>query len=705
MRNGNLTRACTWMAAAGMAFASTAGARAGEGGGDNRILFIGNSVTSSNDMPVMVGQIRDLAGPAPSDYYQQSATTFGEGLDYHWSDFSPDGARQKLDLGGWDGVVLQDLSVDPTDAPNRLRTYVRLFDAEIKVRAPLANTYLFAHWERQDRPNSQPIIDSVYGGLGQELDATVAPVGRVWKQVEQLRPDMQLYADVIHPTARGSYLAAAVFYATIYGRSPEGTPPPTGIPSADAALIQSVAWDVVSGRQSAQDRSWVNSNAQGDWNDASAWNSQSVPAAGDRVMLAQGDSAARVVNYLNPIGASTLLGSLTISASNGSMTLQHSQSTLRLAGNLVLGDTSGGVGHYELSNTGKLFEARDERLIAGSFVQHGGKHTVMGKMTIAGEPGQSAAYLLDGGTLQASALDLKFGGTFTQNGGMLEVGTFNLMGGTVTGTLENHGWINFSSGNFAGKLLNEGTTLLGADPGKIATADVVAAHQMDIEVGGDDASVVVANANQDLRSLVVRYDNPGRQGFDLASGSGAGQFRSIRIYPGDETALTQQERDLRWAIAHALQGSQDGIYDSTTQGRAQVRLGMARRVDLHGDNFILLRPTVIGDLNLDGNVSIADFIDLARHYGQPESTWEQGDINYDGSVTIADFIELAAHFGSSYSGDAIPISPDDQQLLRAFAAANVPEPGSLFLLGVAAAVMGLARRWASRSASAAPAAG
>ncbi len=674
-------------------------------GVDYRNLFIGNSLTSSYNMPAQVGQIRAVSGNPPSDYYQQSATTFGVGLDYHWSDYSPQGAHRKLELGGWDVVVLQDLSFNATDNPNRTRTYMRFWDGEIKQRAPSASTFLFAHWERQDRVGSQPTIDALYASLGAELDATVVPVGDAWERMKQVRPDMELYIDPVHPSPRAGYLTAAVFYGSLYGRSAEGLTPPSGISAADAAVIQTVAWDIVSGRQTAQDRAWVNVNAIGDWDVASAWNSQGVPAAGDRVSLMQGDNVNRIVNYASDNGASILLGSLTINATHGSMTLQHSQSTLRLAGNLVIGDVGGGSGNYELSNTGRLFAGRDERLIAGSFVQHGGKHTVLGKLTIAGEPGPTASYLLDGGTFAARSIDLKTGGTFTQSGGMLQVGTFNIMGGTVLGTLQNRGWINFSSGTFQGKLVNEGTTILGANSGKIATAQAASAPQMEIEVSGDGASVVVANANQDLRSLVVRFDNPGTQGFDLASSGAPGQFRSIRIYPMDETAIVQQERDLRAAIGHALHDPEDGIYDSSLEAQSAMRVGMGRRVDLHGESFLMMRPTVIGDLNLDGNVSIADFIALSVHFGQLDATWEKGDINYDGNVSIADFIELAGHFGTSYSGEAIPISPEDRQLLSGFATANVPEGNCLLLAAIGAIVTGLTRRSPSRRASGAPAAG
>ena len=75
-------------------------------------------------------RVRAASGIGP-DYYEQSATTFGIGLDYHWSDYSPQGAHRKLEQGGWDTVVLQDLSFNATDNPNRTRTYVRFWDGEI----------------------------------------------------------------------------------------------------------------------------------------------------------------------------------------------------------------------------------------------------------------------------------------------------------------------------------------------------------------------------------------------------------------------------------------------------------------------------------------------------------------------------------------------------------------------------------------------
>src|SRR6185503_15437912 len=101
---------------------------------------------------------------------------------------------------------------------------------------------------------------------------------------------------------------------------------------------------------------------------------------------------------------------------------------------------------------------------------------------------------------------------------------------------------------------------------------------------------------------------------------------------------------------------------------------------LNGDE-VLIRYTRIGDLNLDGTVTISDFIDLASNFNHiGGSTWQMGDVNYDGSVTISDFIDLASNFNQSVSGDALPISSSDAAMLSSFAAANVPEPGASPLL-------------------------
>src|SRR5687768_10040707 len=116
MRIGRSPLNCALTISIGFALAAAQQAA----GASSRELFIGNSLTFSNSLPALVGQMRSVAG-GEMDYFQRSSTVFGVGLDWHWTDARPQGGHALLAPGGWDGVVLQDLSFNPTDNPNQTR--------------------------------------------------------------------------------------------------------------------------------------------------------------------------------------------------------------------------------------------------------------------------------------------------------------------------------------------------------------------------------------------------------------------------------------------------------------------------------------------------------------------------------------------------------------------------------------------------------
>jgi hypothetical protein len=55
---------------------------------------------------------------------------------------------------------------------------------------------------------------------------------------------------------------------------------------------------------------------------------------------------------------------------------------------------------------------------------------------------------------------------------------------------------------------------------------------------------------------------------------------------------------------------------------------------------------LLGDLNEDRTVSIADYITLASNFGTTGALYFQGDMNYDGTISIADFIDMGRAFGN-----------------------------------------------------------
>jgi hypothetical protein len=229
--------------------------------------------------------------------------------------------------------------------------------------------------------------------------------------------------------------------------------------------------------------------------------------------------------------------------------------------------------------------------------------------------------------------------------------------------------------------LNGGNTNLNSSNGVAATFAVAASANLTLNVSG--TGVVDLGADQNLKNLTISSaTEAGNQGLDLNTPAAAGAFRSVRVYSTD---LTAAKSALWAAVVNAAANPGDGIFDSGLATHVNSRLAIAQLPDLHGDQHVLLRPTIAGDLNLDGTVTISDFIDLASHFSATGITWQEGDVNADGTVTIADFIDLAANFGGTYTGEVFPISPEDSAKLAEFAAAHgvsVPEPGLIGLVGI-----------------------
>jgi len=220
-----------------------------------RILFIGNSYTYVNDLPHLVEALSLAAGEeraAKTDAVVPGGCT----LQRHWHQT---GARQAVVRRRYDVVVLQEHSTRPVVDRWLTERYARLFDRAIRKTG--AKTMFYLTWARSHLPEMQRPLTDAYRSLARECGAALAPVGEAWEAALRARPGLALHtADHSHPSRRGSYLAACVFYATLYGRSPEGLPARLAVSErgkrrilvsltrADAAFLQRVAWRTVKKR-------------------------------------------------------------------------------------------------------------------------------------------------------------------------------------------------------------------------------------------------------------------------------------------------------------------------------------------------------------------------------------------------------------------------------------------------------------------------
>jgi hypothetical protein len=389
-------------------------------------------------------------------------------------------------------------------------------------------------------------------------------------------------------------------------------------------------------------------DGDGNWSLAANWNPQIVP-----------DGAAGGASFLGKITAPrtvTLDGTRTV----GTLAFDNANKYTIAAGSGTLNIGDAGT--------------------AGSVIVTSGSHEIAAPVAINGNSNLTVA--TGGGLTLSGGVSIAAGKTATKAG---------------DGTLTISGAQNHAAG--AALLVTRGTVNINSNAGVAGSA---ANSHLALTVAGnvDNANTTVKlGANQDLKELSVAIADGGTQTLDLASPAGAGQFRSVSVYAAD---LAGAKNSLYIAIANANKAGAadplDGIVDSGMHAGSN-KIGLAQSGD-----HITIRSTRVGDLNLDGSVTISDFIDLASNFGSTGgvSTWQEGDLNYDRNVTISDFIDLAANFGSSYSGNVV-VSAGDVQTLTSFASSigvdpsvvgsAVPEPGMLSLLAVGAmGLMGRRRR-------------
>src|SRR5260370_26887881 len=156
-------------------------------------LFIGNSFTARHNLPGLIAQ---LAAARGKSLQHRLISAGGASLRQHWNAGE---ALKAIQDGHYDYVVLQEQSTLPIKNPKRMHENVRLFDEAIKAAG--AKTGLYMTWARRHAPESQQAITDAYTSIGQELVATVVPVGVAWQSFLRKHDQPVLHdPDQSHPT-------------------------------------------------------------------------------------------------------------------------------------------------------------------------------------------------------------------------------------------------------------------------------------------------------------------------------------------------------------------------------------------------------------------------------------------------------------------------------------------------------------------------
>lgn len=157
------------------------------------VLFIGNSLTSRNNLPEIIAA---MASTSDRELSFTAHLVGGATLKKHWDDGK---ALAKIKEGHWDCVVLQDFSRESYVDREEMFKYGRLFDAEIRKAG--SKPVLYMTWALENDAEKYPAIVEAYSALAKEIHAQRIPAGAAWYTITiDPKPAYQLYvADHKHP--------------------------------------------------------------------------------------------------------------------------------------------------------------------------------------------------------------------------------------------------------------------------------------------------------------------------------------------------------------------------------------------------------------------------------------------------------------------------------------------------------------------------
>jgi hypothetical protein len=183
--------------------------------GGETVLFIGNSLTEANDLPLMVEAFSRAGGRALS---VEAVTYGGFALEDHWN-----AGTQNRIAGGFRFVVLQQGPSALPESRVQLREWTERFDGVIRQSG--GRTALYMVWPESYRPQAFPDVSASYRLAAQDVGGVLLPAGDAWVAAWHQDPALRLYgSDGFHPTLLGSYLAALTIYAGLTNASPSGLP-------------------------------------------------------------------------------------------------------------------------------------------------------------------------------------------------------------------------------------------------------------------------------------------------------------------------------------------------------------------------------------------------------------------------------------------------------------------------------------------------
>jgi len=180
--------------------------------GDLHILFVGNSLTYTNDLPVLIKEI----GLKDGITITYSSLLFPNySLEDHWNEGK---VQMELQKGIYDLVIAQQgPSALPESQVLLLDYTTRLANACKQNKCKLA---LYMVWPSAARSFDLDNVIVSYTNAATSSQSLLCPAGLAWKNAWTTDSSLPLYsADNFHPSLTGSILAAITIYGSVQDKT------------------------------------------------------------------------------------------------------------------------------------------------------------------------------------------------------------------------------------------------------------------------------------------------------------------------------------------------------------------------------------------------------------------------------------------------------------------------------------------------------
>lgn len=180
--------------------------------GGHQVLFIGNSLTYTNDLP---GTVSAIAASVGDTIRTASVALPNFAVIDHALGMS--NAVDVIKSQKWELVLLQ--QGPTTTLINRDTLIIATKALDPIVKASGGRTAQLMTWPQSSSPQLFAAVRaSSQAAAASVTDGVFVPAGDAWRAALETMPDLELYgADGYHPAPLGTYLAALVVYEKVTG--------------------------------------------------------------------------------------------------------------------------------------------------------------------------------------------------------------------------------------------------------------------------------------------------------------------------------------------------------------------------------------------------------------------------------------------------------------------------------------------------------